>query len=354
MRRKVLALSLGIPAAVIVAPTLATVLPLIANPRLSGRALRRAFDNQAERVALRMDAVQSPATLSYLQIAYRRGDPDALLDIHRPSSPQKDLPVVMWLHGGGWLSGSKETITPYLRILADRGIAAAGVEYSIAPGRRYPWQLHQIADALAHLVDHGSEFGLDPRRIVLAGDSAGAHLAAQLAIALRNPDYADLVGLHEATRLSPSLVGMVLACGPYDVGDLWRRSPALRGMLRIVGIAYAGSGDFRRDPRVMELSLPPYLPDDFPPTFLTAGNADVLAPESYRFAAALRAHGVPVTTRFFAPDHRPRLGHEYQFHLDLPDARETLDAVEDFVRSVTGLPPAFRGDSAPEVRPAAS
>jgi acetyl esterase/lipase len=75
-----------------------------------------------------------------------------------------------------------------------------------------------------------------------------------------------------------------------------------------------------------------FVTRDFPATFISGGNADGLTPaQSRALAGRLAELGVPVTERFFADDHEPALGHEYQFKLDGIDARDTLAATLDFL-----------------------
>jgi acetyl esterase len=121
--------------------------------------------------------------------------------------------------------GSKDDIANYGRILAARGYAVVGVDYSIAPGAKYPKPVQQVNTALAYLVTNGSRLHLNTSNIVLAGDSAGAHIAAQLANVVSVPSYAELLGITPAiSRLQ--LRGLVLFCGAYDVqrvrAALWR------------------------------------------------------------------------------------------------------------------------------------
>lgn len=148
---------------------------------------------------------------------------------------------------------------------------------------------------------------------MLAGDSAGAHTAAQTAMAFTDPAYARAAGL-------PTTLGVVdvratvLVCGAYDLGLPDYSGPYAR-FLHAVLWAYAGVKNFRDDPRAAFASLPEHVGPDFPPAFLTVGNADPLQRHSHVMAAALTAQGVPVDFLCFPDDHQPALGHEYQFDL---------------------------------------
>lgn len=254
-------------------------------------------------------------------------------------------PLVAWIHGGAFVAGSKEELRPYLRVLAAQGFAVAGIGYSRAPGARYPTPVRQAAAALQHLARHGDRLGLDPARVVVAGDSAGAHVAAQLAAVATDPAYAAELGAGlrldgASPRVDPaSLRGVVLCCGVFDVTAIREDGP-LRHLVESVGWAYSGSRRYRRDARFITTStLPGRVTGAYPSTFLTAGNADPLAPQSRAMAAALRRRGVPVDELTYAADHEPALGHEYQFELDQPDGRAAFTQMVAFCRRCTGGAP---------------
>jgi acetyl esterase/lipase len=83
----------------------------------------------------------------------------------------------------------------------------------------------------------------------------------------------------------------------------------------------------------------------FPPTFISVGNGDPLAPQSMAMADALRSVRVPVDTLFFSPDHQPALPHEYQFDLTRPEGRLALERVVAFLGRLEAARP--RGSTGP-------
>jgi acetyl esterase/lipase len=195
--------------------------------------------------------------------------------------------------------------------------------------------VRQVAAALAHLVDHADRLGVDAGRIVLAGDSAGAQIAAQVASLVTDADYAGRVGV--AVDLpSAGLRGVVLFCGAFDF-ELSQGSSRVGSWLVDTALwSYLGTRDHRSDPASALASVPQNLTAAFPPTFVSAGNGDPLLPHSIGLVAALEAAGVEHETLFFADDHEPRLGHEFQFDLDSEPGRQALDRAVAFVERVTG------------------
>jgi acetyl esterase/lipase len=270
-----------------------------------------------------------------LDLVYDPNDPDAKLDLFLPSAEGRSGPpdvTVVWIHGGAYISGAKEQIANYARVLAGRGFAVAGVDYSIAPGAQYPVPLHQVNAALGYLRAQATELGLDASRLVLAGDSAGAHLSAQLANAIRVPAYAQQIGIAPSVP-AESLVGVALFCGPYGI-DGMDLSGDFGSFMRTVLWAYLGEKEFEDDPRLDAFTVSRHVKAAFPPAFISVGNADPLAPQSYALAEALKARGATVDTLFFPADHAPPLNHEYQFNLDT-DAGQL--AIERLVAFLDGL-----------------
>src|SRR5262249_453315 len=125
------------------------------------------------------EGVKRVANLEY----GRRPDSGALLlDLYLPAKPaKKPLPVVLWIHGGGWKNGSKENCP--LTWLAAAGDAGASLDYRLIPWSRWPAQLDDCRDAVRWLRAHADKYGLAPNHVVASGGSAGGHLAAALGTA---------------------------------------------------------------------------------------------------------------------------------------------------------------------------
>jgi acetyl esterase/lipase len=253
-------------------------------------------------------------------------EPDAVLDVFYPWEFEKTdrmLTTIVWIHGGGFISGGKDQIANYLRVIAGKGYVVVGVNYTIAPAARYPTPVRQVNEALAFLVKNAARYHVDPSRIVLAGDSAGAQLAAQTANIVSAPAYAKSVGIVPAIARA-QLAGIILYCGIYDAKQL-KAEGGFAGFLRAVGWSYFGSKDFQKLPVAAEFSVVDHVTTDFPPTFISAGNDDPLLPQSLAMADALSEKGVRVDRLFFPRGYQPPLGHEYQFNLDTDAGKLALD-----------------------------
>jgi acetyl esterase/lipase len=133
-------------------------------------------------------------------------DSPLLLELYRPAGQKGRLPIVLYLHGGGWRVGTR-TDREYDRAvpLADRGFIVASSDYRLSGVANFPAPLNDARQALHWLCEHATNFGGDPDRIAVSGGSAGAHLAALLALTGPN----DLVGLSDAERAARDVAGKV-------------------------------------------------------------------------------------------------------------------------------------------------
>lgn len=264
-------------------------------------------------------------------IAYADGGASHTLSVYTTAPEGGALPTVFWIHGGAWISGSDTNVAPYLKILAAEGYTTIGVNYTLGPEGVYPAAVEELNDALAYVIAHAEELNVDPGQIVLAGDSAGAQLASQMATLSTNSAYADLVGIQPALPAG-SISGVILNCGVYDM-DAMADLEGLPGWgFKVALWAYTGTKTWAEDYRGATMSTIDFADAGFPSTFITGGNGDGLTwLQSIPMAQHLRAEGVDVTELFWPARHEPALPHEYQFHLNLPEAREALQQTIDYL-----------------------
>src|SRR5437868_12917276 len=122
------------------------------------------------------NAAESNRSEILRDIEYARvGEQTLKLDIHLPQGKAR-LPLIIWVHGGAWRSGSRNDMP--LGKLVEGGYAVATVDYRLSTQARFPAQVHDIKAAIRFLRGHGGQWRLPTKKIVIAGDSAGAHLAA--------------------------------------------------------------------------------------------------------------------------------------------------------------------------------
>lgn len=268
---------------------------------------------------------------------YQENDEDARLDVYIPEKKSDAaLPVVVWTHGGGWVSGDKKDAEPYFKRLSDLGFVVVSVNYSLAPDKVYPTAIHQLNDAHKYIKSHAASYGGDPSQIILAGDSAGAQMTSQMAALVTNPAYA------AEMKITPSLTpadlqAVLLYCGIYKMEELANPAPTLPRLVSwgddIAVWALTGSRD-KSSPSIREMSAYYHVTADFPKTFITGGNGDLLTEgQSKPFAEKLKGLGVEVDELFYAEDYTPSLPHEYQFTFN-DDGEKAFARMVEFLRGL--------------------
>lgn len=208
-------------------------------------------------------------------------EPRQALDLYLPSSPLPDRPLLVFFYGGRWQSGSK-AIYPFVgQAFASRGYTVAIPDYRLYPTVRYEGFMRDAAMAVRWLLDHPEVTGAASPRppLFLMGHSAGAHIAAMLALDQRwlDPDR------NAACRLVTAAIGL---SGPYDF------LPADAADLQQI----FGTGDSAAETQPIN-----HVDPTDPPVFLATGADDstVRPRNTENLAARLRAAGVPVDVQVY-------------------------------------------------------
>jgi acetyl esterase/lipase len=130
------------------------------------------------------------------------------LDLYLPAGKQ-NVPLVFYVHGGGWRAGDKGNVTPLVNLFGRMGVGLASINYRLAPQVKHPGQIEDVARAFGWIYKNASQYGIDRERIVIAGASAGGHLVALLAL---NPEY-----LSKESVPSSAIKGVASVSGIYDL-----------------------------------------------------------------------------------------------------------------------------------------
>lgn len=285
---------------------------------VAGRALIDGFFNGASRLA-RLHPRASPAAhrLEHLvDVPYQAtGQRDHLLDVWRPMDRPEPMPVVLYVHGGGFRILSKDTHWVMALSFARHGYLVFNVNYRLAPGHPYPAALEDCAAAYAWVVENAHRYGGDVSRLILAGESAGANLVTALTVASCFERTAEPARQVFATGVVPKAV--VPACGILQVSDverLVRRRPLpswLLDRLLEVQSAYLPPD---MSPTERELADPLCLLETdeaparpLPPFFAPVGTKDPLLDDTRRLGRALARRGVRCDTRYYT-------GEPHAFH----------------------------------------
>jgi acetyl esterase/lipase len=146
-------------------------------------------------------------------------------DLYLPAGPGP-FPVIVNVHGGYWRRGSRDTFQYWGPYLAERGYAGFTVSYRLTrPGKKtYPDVVHDIRAAVQFMRGRAKDFRIDPDRIALWGNSAGAHLAALVALAGDSPLFAGAYAQDPHAALSTRVKVLIGTYGIYDLLAQWRHS----------------------------------------------------------------------------------------------------------------------------------
>lgn len=211
--------------------------------------------------------------------------------LYDPGTPAP-APTVVLIHGGGWVAGDVDTYDGFARQIAKRsGLRCLSIDYALAPEQPFPAALDDCIAAVRWAASEGAGLGIDPSRIALIGDSAGANLALAVCLALRDAGAA-------------LIRGAALAYGGYSLDF---DAPSVR--------AY-GNGQYFLSAADMARYRDDYLPDradrenplavpiladlhELPPLHIAVGEFDPLRNDSERLAERARAAGVDVEFRLW-------------------------------------------------------
>jgi len=208
---------------------------------------------------------------------------DAKLDLYVTRTPDKPLPTLIWIHGGGWTGGTKESYAGIPAYLA-MGMNVVNVEYRLARVAQAPAAVEDCRCALRWVIQHAKEYGIDVNRLVVSGGSAGGHLAL-------------------TTGMVPASAGLDRQCpGPdnlkvaaivnwYGIADV---NELLDGPnMKAYAVTWLGSAT-DRDQIAKRVSPLSYVRAGLPPVFTIHGDADPTVPytQSVRLHKALSDAGV--------------------------------------------------------------
>ncbi|MEZ4299937.1 MAG: alpha/beta hydrolase fold domain-containing protein [Polyangiaceae bacterium] len=288
------------------------------TPRVS-RVLRRAFDRSVHAAAevLYLLPPTRPARHAarvLRDVPYRPTGLSAhLLDIYLPDSPPPHppaaghaptlRPAVVYIHGGAFCMLSKDTHRVMALPFVRRGYVVFNINYRLGPTHRYPAPLEDAAAALTWVVDNAERYGADPRRLILAGESAGGNLVTALTYIASHPTEEPFA--KALFDRAPTLAATVPIYGFLDLHDLHRYTDRPRvpewAKREITAAASAYIGRpipeaARRHPLASPLRLleEPAAPGARPlPFFIACGTADMLLDDSRRLKSALDRRDTP-------------------------------------------------------------
>jgi len=256
-------------------------------------------------------------------------------DVYYPKQMNQPVPTIIWVHGGGFVGGDKEGTKEFAtNIAADAGVAVVSMNYELAPDLHYPGQLTQVDELTHYLKQHQAEYGmLDMKNVIFGGDSAGAQIALQYTLIQTNATYAKQIKMKQS--FAPNdICGTISYCGPVDLKQTLKQKSDnnfLKFFVRTVGWAFVGKKEWQHSPEVAEASLVDHLTKQFPPTYITDGNAFSFQEQGIALDQKLKSLGVTSQSLFYN-DTKKEIDHEYQFDYGLKEAQNCYQQTVAFVK----------------------
>ncbi|OCS92531.1 alpha/beta hydrolase [Caryophanon latum] len=243
---------------------------------------------------------------------------------------KQQKPLIIWVHGGAYVGGDKEDVAIYASMLAANGFDVVTMNYALAPEATYPTPLLQLAELYTHIVTHHADT-VTINNIFFAGDSAGAQIAAQFVVSQLDESYAKKITVPQVVPPA-SIAGTILCCGPYDLAQLDTLSSKkwLAALLHRAGWAYMNDRHWQTSTNTANASLIGHIPPNFPPTFLTDGNAFTFTSHTQALAQELADKQIEHDVVLY-DEADAQLLHEYQFLLDTPHAQQTFERLVTFL-----------------------
>lgn len=261
----------------------------------------------------------------YDDIVYGADSEWQVLDVYRPKKEEgKILPVIVSVHGGGWVYGNKERYQYYCMNLAQRGFAVVNFTYRLAPEYTFPASIEDTNLVFTWILNHAEEYGMDAKHIFAVGDSAGAHNLGLYSAICTNPEYAAEFDFKVPEGFVPTAVG--LNCGPYVIeleGDITD------------GLTKELMADFLPEKGTQKeldlINVIKHVTPKFPPTFFMTATGDFLKNQAPLLEKKLSECEVPFMYRFYG-DSEHVLGHVFHCNIKTEDAKLCNDEECEFFR----------------------
>ncbi len=222
----------------------------------------------------------------------RVGEHSLKLDLHLPIEKSRP-PLIVWVHGGAWRSGSKSNMP--LSRMVEEGYAVASVDYRLSTDARFPAQIHDIKAAIRFLRAHGDQWRLASKKIVVAGDSAGAHLAALVGVSNGNKELEGEIGNDRSQ--SSEVQGIISFYGAANLTTILAQSTPHGLNVRVPALELLLGGQPTNVVDLARLASPVFHVDHTdPPLLLFHGDQDPQMPinQSHELHGAYRGVKAPV------------------------------------------------------------
>ena len=248
-----------------------------------------------------------------------------VLDVYRPKDAQGErLPVIVSVHGGGWMYGDKERYQFYCMSLAQHGFAVVNFTYRLAPEYKFPADMEDVNSVMKFVMEHAKEYGFDTGHIFAVGDSAGAHNLGLYAGICTNPELAKRFPFQVPEHFR--LKAIALNCGVYEIKQTKDKDSQDEKIMKEY-LPNGGDAD-----EIELINVVHSITENYPPTFYMTCTGDFLQEQVFALQKALVKHQVPQLFRYYG-DKDMSLGHVFHVNMKLDIAHQCNKEECDFFRS---------------------
>jgi triacylglycerol lipase len=223
------------------------------------------------------------------------GDPDVPVFLYSHHDTPPAAPLLLWIHGGGFIIGSAQ-MDDFLcrRVTAETGATVASVDYRLAPETPAPGSVHDCYAVLKWAHDNAEDLGVDPARVAIGGASAGGGLAACLAILARDRGEYPVSFQLLIYPMLDDRTGSTTQPSPFAVEFIWTPADNRFGWQSLLGREPGGekTSPYASAARVESVA-------GLPPAFISAGSLDLFAAEDLQYAARLLHAGIPTELHIY-------------------------------------------------------
>lgn len=253
------------------------------------------------------------------------------LEVIRPSNHEGVLPVIVMIHGGGWVYGDIDSYYRYYSMeLAKFGYAIININYRLAFDHPFPAQIEDVFMALNWIEVNAQSLKLDAQNVFFVGDSAGAHLAALSAQIQSDETLQNVYGIRP-TKLHLRALG--LSCGVYDFTRLVHDAYDLPLKDTLMEVLF-NQEDYQNHPLYLKSSVSNILNDRFYPCYVVSSKADPLTLETQLFIQECKALNLNIKTRLYPKS--KGLPHVFNLKSIYPQSHEVNSEMIAYFNSFLG------------------
>lgn len=253
--------------------------------------------------------------LAIKNLPYAKGGKYNLLDVYYPKGTQEKLPVIVSIHGGGYVYGTKEIYFHYCMYLASLGFTVVNFNYHLAPGKKFPYQLGEINTVFHWISSNADQYFMDTNNVFVVGDSAGAQLNSHYAAIYSNPEYAKLFDMTIPQEIK--IRGLALNCG------LYKMEPAVneKGILKTNDLQKDYLGKTISEETLKKLDVLGNITSNFPPSFIMSSEYDFLKENAKPMYDFLTAKGIDCQLKIYGKEGQTYMSHVFHVNMNLEEAK---------------------------------